>query len=136
MPLVKPAEDASAPPPAYKALFPPLPIAWLLLAHPLLPWYALLAPLLAPGLEVFTAMLAGAVLTIAFASPDRQRTTRAFFDGMGYAFAHVITIIAVSAGTAKALEVAGVLGAFVDLAGGSPVATLLAAFTLAFLLAW
>ena len=134
-PLVAPTEDAAvAPPPAYKALFPPLPIIWLLLAHPLLPWAGLLAPVLMPGYDVVIAMLAGTVLTIALASPDRARATRAFFEGMGYAFANVITIIAVSAGTAKALEVAGVLNAFVDLASGSPVTTLMAAFILAFLL--
>jgi len=135
-PLVAPTDDATAaPPPAYKALFPPLPIVWLLLAHPLLPWHSYLAPVLMKDLEVVTAMLAGTLLTIALASPDRRRTTRAFFDGMGYAFAHVITIIAVSTGIAKALELAGVLGAFVELAGGSPVATLMAVFALAFVLA-
>lgn len=125
-------DDTATPSPAYKALFPPLPIAWLLLAHPLLPWHAVLAPLLVPGLEVFSAMLAASALTIIFASPDRQRTTRAFFDGLGYGFAHIITIIAVSVGVAKALEVAGVLAAFIELGAASPLAMLGLSFLLAF----
>jgi DcuC family C4-dicarboxylate transporter len=125
-------DDAAPPEPAYKALFPPLPIAWLLFAHPLLPWHAVIASLLMPGLEVFSAMLAASALTIVLASPDRKRTTLAFFDGLGYGFAHIITIIAVSIGVAKALEVAGVLAAFIELGGSSPFAMLGLAFLLAF----
>ncbi len=125
-------EDERPPEPAYKAVFPPLPIAWLLFAHPLLPWHAVIASLLVPGLEVFSAMLAASALTILFASPERQRTIRAFFDGLGYGFAHIITIIAVSIGVAKSLEVAGVLAAFIELGGESPFAMLGLAFLLAF----
>lgn len=124
--------DATPAPPLYKALFPPLPIAWLLVAHPLLPWHTVLAPLLVPGLEVFTAMLAASVLVIIFASPDRQRTTHAFFDGLGYGFANIITIIAVSVGVAKALEVAGVFAAFIELGAASPFAMLGLSFLFAF----
>jgi DcuC family C4-dicarboxylate transporter len=54
---------------------------------------------------------------------------------MGYAFTHVITVIAASAGLAKALDLAGVLTAFVDLAAGHSGATLAVAFALAFGLA-
>lgn len=127
------AIDNDAPaPPMYKAIFPPLPIAWLLFAHPLLPWHALIAPVLLGGLEVASAMLAASALTIIFASPDRQRSIKAFFDGLGYGFAHIITIIAVSIGVAKALEVAGVLAAFVELGGGNPLAMLAVSFLLAF----
>jgi DcuC family C4-dicarboxylate transporter len=129
-----PAADAPAQP-AYKAIFPPLPILWLLLAHPLLPWHRFIAPALIPGLEVFSAMLAATVLTTLFASPDRKRTIRAFFDGLGYGFANVITIIAVSVGVAKALQLAGVLAAFMELGAASPVAMLALAFIVAFALA-
>ncbi len=126
------APDRAAPS-RYKAIFPPLPVAWLLLGHPALPWHDLVQ--LPRGLEVFTAMLAGSALVIAFAADHRGDAARAMFDGMGYAFAHVITIIAVSTGTAKALEVAGALAAFVDLAAGSAFAALGVVFALAFGLA-
>jgi C4-dicarboxylate transporter, DcuC family len=105
------------------------------LNHPSLPWHAWMRRAMPEGLEVFTAMLAGTAVALAFATRERTRAARAAFDGMGWAFAHIITIIAVSAGTAKALEVAGVLGAFVDLAGQNPAAALAVAFALAFVLA-
>jgi DcuC family C4-dicarboxylate transporter len=127
-------DDTTPAPPAYKALFPPLPIAWLLFAHPLLPWHSAIAAVLVPGLEVFSAMLAASALTIIFAAPDRTRATRAFFDGLGYGFAHIITIIAVSIGVAKSLEVAGVFAAFIELGAASPFAMLGLAFLLAFVL--
>ena len=126
------AATAARAPAAYKAIFPPLPIAWLLFAHPLLPWHAVIAPVLLGGLEVASAMVVASALTIVIASPDRQRSIKAFFDGLGYGFAHIITIIAVSIGVAKALEVAGVLAAFVELGGGNPLAMLGVSFLLAF----
>jgi C4-dicarboxylate transporter, DcuC family len=125
-------DDAAPPPPAYKALFPPLPIAWLLFAHPLLPWHAVIAPVLLGGLEVASAMVVASALTIVLAASDRRRSIKAFFDGLGYGFAHIITIIAVSIGVAKALEVAGVLAAFVELGAGNPLAMLGVSFLLAF----
>jgi DcuC family C4-dicarboxylate transporter len=128
------SKDASEPP-RWKAIFPPLPVVGLLLAHPALPTSRLLLRALPAGLEVFTAMLVGAALALVFASGDRAKTTRTLFDGMGYAFTHVVTIIAVSAGTAKALEVAGVLRASVALTAGNPAATYAVAFALAFALA-
>jgi C4-dicarboxylate transporter, DcuC family len=139
-PLALPADPVApgvaAPlPAAYKALFPPLPVVVLLLGHPSLPWHDAAARLLPAGLEVFTVMLAGSVLTIALAAADRPRATLATLEGFGYAFAHVITIIAVSAGIAKALDLAGVLGTFVDAAAGNPAALLAVSFGLAFVLA-
>jgi len=119
----------------WKALLPPLPVFVLLLGHPSLPWHGATERLLPTGLEVFAVMLAGAAVTIALAARDRRRATHAVVEGMGYAFTHVITIIAVSAGLAKALDLAGVLGAFVDLAAGSAATSLAAAFVLAFGLA-
>lgn len=124
-----------APPSIVKALLPPLPVLWLLLDHPSLPTHAYLAGLMLPRLEVFTAMLAGSAVVIAFATRERAKATRSLFEGAGYALTHVITIIAVSAGAAKALEVAGVLSAFVTLVAGNPIVTLVAAFSLAFGLA-
>lgn len=119
---------------ALKALLPPLPVALLLLSHPALPTHALLERVIPRGLEVFTVMLCGSILTIAVATRARARAIRAQLDGMGYAFAHVITIIAVSAGTAKALEAAGVLGALVDLTSGRAAAAFAVAFVLSFVL--
>jgi DcuC family C4-dicarboxylate transporter len=126
----KPREQA-----ALKAVLAPLPIVWLLLGHPSLPWHAFMQRATLKGLEVFTAMIGGAVVVIALAAADRKHAIRALFDGMGYAFANVITIIAVSVGTAKALEVAGVLKAFVSVAAGGGMLALAAAFLLAFGLA-
>ena len=117
---------------AYKALLPPLPVFVLLLSHPSLPSCALAQRALPRGLEVFTVMLVGSAIAIAVATRERTKATRAMLDGMGYAFAHVVTIIAVSAGTAKALELAGVLNAFVDLTAGHEVAAFASAFLIAF----
>jgi DcuC family C4-dicarboxylate transporter len=118
-----------------RALLPLLPVAFLMAGHPSLPTRSLFERLVPSGLEVFTAMLAGAVLTIAVAAPDRVKATRAMLDGMAFAFAHIVTLIAVSAGVAKALEVAGVLGAFVGVTAGHPSVALGIAFALAFSLA-
>lgn len=134
--LVLPEARADAPAPArWKAIFPPLPVVVLLLAHPALPTSRLVYRVLPAGLEVFTAMLVGAALALVFASRIRAKTTQALFDGMGYAFAHVMTIIAVSAGTAKALELAGVLHASFAMTAGNPAAVYAMAFALAFGLA-
>lgn len=135
-PLALSAEpEGVAPPPSWKALFPPLPVVVLLLGHPSLPWHRALGRVLPEGLEVFAVMLAASVLTVALAAPHRGKALRAALDGMGHAFAHIITIIAVSAGLAKALDLAGVLHAFVDAAAGNPSGVLAVAFALAFVLA-
>ena len=128
------AEPASART-RWKALLPPLPVVVLLLMHPSLPTAALASRVIPKGLEVFTVMLGATVLTVAVAARDRAAATRAVLDGMGYAFAHIITIIAVSSGVAKALEVSGLLGAFIDLTSGNAGATFAAAFAMAFGLA-
>jgi C4-dicarboxylate transporter, DcuC family len=115
-----------------RAILPLLPILWLMAGHPSLPSKRLVAAVTPDGLEVITAMLAGVVLTIAVAARDRSKATRAMLDGMGFAFAHIVTLIAVSAGIAKALEVAGVLFALVSWAGGHSVLALALVFLLAF----
>jgi DcuC family C4-dicarboxylate transporter len=133
-PLAEP-QEGGAEPSLLKALLPPLPVLWLLLAHPSLPSSKLVQRAMPAGLEVFTAMIAGAALVMLLASAKRTATAKVLFEGMGYAFANIVTIIAVSTGTAKALEVAGVLRSFFDLAAGNPAATLTMAFLLAFFLA-
>jgi DcuC family C4-dicarboxylate transporter len=127
--------DRALRPRAYRALLPPLPVALLLLAHPSLPTHRILARVVPEGLEVFTSMVAGSALAIAFAARERQRVMKSLLDGMGYAFAHIVTIIAVSSGVAKGLEIAGVLRAFVALVSGYPLAALAATFALTFALA-
>jgi DcuC family C4-dicarboxylate transporter len=133
--LAAPASESTVVHHWAKALLPPLPVVVLLLGHPSLPTAAMLERVVPKGLEVFTAMLAGSVLAIVFASKDRSRAVRSLFDGMGYAFTHVITFIAVSAGTAKALDVAGVFKGFVGLTSGHAGAAYAIAFILAFGLA-
>ncbi len=125
-------ERPAAAPPAYLALIPPIPIACLVLAHPSLPTHRLLAPVMPAGLEVFTVMIASSLLALAAASRDRARTTRVLFEGMGWAFANIVVVIAVSTGIAKALEAAGLMHAFVATTSGHPGAALAAAFFLAF----
>jgi C4-dicarboxylate transporter, DcuC family len=115
-----------------KALLLPLPVLWLLLGHPALPSHALVRRAMPAGLEVLTAMLSGAALVVAFAARDARAATRAVFEGMGHAYTHIITIIAVSTGMAKALEVAGVFHAFVSMTAGSSTVALAVAFALAF----
>jgi C4-dicarboxylate transporter, DcuC family len=121
--------------PRWKALLPPLPIMWLLLSHPALPTSTLIARVVPPGLEVLTAMLAGSIITILLASRDRQRSVRTLFDGMGWALANIVSIIAISTGVAKALELAGVFAALVRLVDGHPSVALALAFLLTFTLA-
>ncbi len=130
-----PSQESGERPHPLKAVLPPLPVALLVLGHPSLPTHAPLSRLMPEGLEVFTVMLAGTTLTVLLGTRERRAALAALFDGMGYAFTHVITIIAVSAGTAKALEVAGVLGAFVTVASGHAAATFALAFAFAFALA-
>jgi DcuC family C4-dicarboxylate transporter len=103
--------------------------------HPALPSRQVVARVVPAGLEVFTAMLVGSVLTISLTTRERTKVTRVMFEGMGFAFANIVTLIAVSAGIAKALEVAGVLGAFLALTSGSPTGALATGFLLAFSLA-
>jgi C4-dicarboxylate transporter, DcuC family len=131
-------DDASGAeaPSRLKALLPPLPIVWLLLGHPSLPTHALVARVTPERLEVATAMLVGSALAMTLATRDRKGAMRAQLDGMGYAFAHVVSLIAVSSGFAKSLELAGVLRSFVAVAHGQPAFAFLTAFALAFALAF
>jgi C4-dicarboxylate transporter, DcuC family len=121
-------------PTAYRILLPVVPIATLLLAHPSLPTHRLLARILPQGLEVFTVLMASAALTIAVAAPDRSRGMRALFEGTGYAYANIITLIAMSTGLAKALDLAGVFQALARVSAGSPTGMLGVGFAVAFLL--
>lgn len=130
------AGDAPAKPSAwYLALLPPLPIAWLMLGHPSLPWRNAIAGLRPVGLEVFAAMIGGGALVLLLAARDRRGATQAFFNGMGYGFGQVMTILAVSTGVAKALELAGVLDAAIAVASGRALVLIALVFALSFALA-
>jgi DcuC family C4-dicarboxylate transporter len=133
-----PAEAAAARPSSsirWRAILPLLPLMWLMAGHPSLPTAPIIAKVTPAGLEVFTAMMVGIALTIATTRGDRAKAGRAALDGMGFSFAHIVTLVAVAAGIAKGLEVAGVLAGFVAWAAGHATAALGLSFLLSFLLA-
>jgi DcuC family C4-dicarboxylate transporter len=84
--------DSAAPSPRWKAFMPPLPVVLIFL---LLPGF--LFPALPPpfekGLPVLYAMLAGMILVLVLSRHEVSATAKAFFAGMGHAFAEVISLI-------------------------------------------
>lgn len=119
------ADDLPAPSLA-KALLPPLPVIALLLLQPGLNLIPPIFTIYPNGLHVSMVMLLSTVVAMAVhAADDRRGTpsrwqrlkehlttlTTEFFDGMGYAFAHVISIIIAASCFIAGLTALGVIDA-------------------------
>ena len=91
----------------FKALLPPLPVAMLFLSQPrfqLFPWLLKVYP---DGLPVSHAMIVSAMVALLAYRKDLSAQTRAFFDGAGFAYINVISLIVTATCFIKGLELVG-----------------------------
>ncbi len=79
-------------PQRWKALLPPLPMALIFLLMPGVFFPELPAPF-ARGLPVLHAMIFSAGVVLLLCRREVTASVKAFFEGMGYAYAHVISLI-------------------------------------------
>jgi DcuC family C4-dicarboxylate transporter len=103
-----------------KALLPPLPV---LLIFAMLPG-GLLPPLPAPfdkGLPVSHAMLVGTIVVLLVHRRDVSRQVQSFFEGMGYGYVHVISVIIASSCFIAGLTAAGMTDELVRVVSGTGV---------------
>ncbi len=135
-----PAETAPMPDASFRvdplrALIPLLPIALLLLAYagfPPLAWLLALPPgdewrPLANALPVVRAMLIGALLALLVAWRELQTLTRSFFDGMGAAYASIISLTITAQCFGAGIAAIGLADALLAAARAAGALTLLAA---------
>ena len=90
-PLQSPVATSDKPQ-RWKALLPPLPMALIFLLMPGVFFPALPAPF-ARGLPVLHAMIFSAGVVLLLCRREVTASVKAFFEGMGYAYAHVISLI-------------------------------------------
>jgi DcuC family C4-dicarboxylate transporter len=102
-----------------KALLPMLPIALLLILQPR---FALVPALLArypEGLPVSHAMLFSTLVAMLVHRHEVGAQTRAFFEGMGFGFVHVISLIITASCLIAGMEAVGLVAALVGLVSGA-----------------
>ncbi|MDB6168180.1 MAG: hypothetical protein JWM88_1044 [Verrucomicrobia bacterium] len=84
--------EATAPPERWKALLPPLPVILIFAMMPGV-FFASLPPPFEKGLPVSHAMIFSTAVLLILTRRDVSAQVKAFFEGMGYAFVHVISLI-------------------------------------------
>lgn len=89
------ASDEAVGAPVWKALLPPLPVALIFLSLPGFIFHSLPAPF-ERGMPVAYAMLASTILVLLCCRREVSATVKAFFEGMGYAYANVVSLIITS----------------------------------------
>jgi DcuC family C4-dicarboxylate transporter len=101
-----------------KALLPPLPVLLILVMLP----GGVLPPLPPPfdkGLPVPHAMLLGTIVVLLVHRRDFSRQVQSFFEGMGYGYVHVISIVVASSCFIAGLTAAGMTDELVRVVSGT-----------------
>lgn len=119
-------DPVDPPPERLKAFLPPLPVLLILLMLP----GGVLPPLPAPfdkGLPVAHAMLLGTIVVLLVHRRDYSEQVRTFFEGMGYGYVHVISLVVASSCFIAGLKAAGLTEELVHLVSGTGVGGKMAA---------
>jgi DcuC family C4-dicarboxylate transporter len=136
----KPAEEsAMGPIHPFKALVPVIPLVLLLLSGPPLSWLTIPPELLVSSEGtanplystrlIGLAMLAGMAVAMVTSPRQVKESMKAFFDGAGYGFTHIISLIVTASCFGKGIEQVGLARHLGDLiAGGSNLLYPLAGF--------
>jgi C4-dicarboxylate transporter, DcuC family len=112
-----PVED-EAPIDLVKALLPPLPIAMLLVLQPgfnLWPWLVKKYP---HGLPVSHAMIFSTMVAFLINRKEISAQSRTFFEGMGKAYANIISLIITGRCFIKGIEAVGMIKSLVSIVSG------------------
>jgi DcuC family C4-dicarboxylate transporter len=114
------ATQEKKPPELLKALLPPLPILLIFLMLPGV-FFPPLPPPFEEGLPVSHAMIAGTMIVLLVHRRDFSQQVRSFFEGMGYAYVHVISLIITSSCFIAGLTVTGMTDRLVQVVSGTGV---------------
>jgi DcuC family C4-dicarboxylate transporter len=116
-----PEADHSAPIHFAKALLPPLPIVMIFL---MLPGLNMFPPMPAPydkGMPVSHAMLISTAIVLLVYRRDVSARTKIFFEGMGYAYINVISLIITASCFIQGMKQVGLIEKLVSVVSGSGV---------------
>ncbi len=106
-----------------KALMPPLPVLILFLLMPGLHLFPAVARIYPDGLPVVHAMLISTIITAVVARSELSKLTKEFFEGLGYGYVQVISLIITASCFIEALRQSQVMEVLVkSIAGGGAVA--------------
>ena len=103
--------------PWWKALLPPLPVAAIFLMMPGVFFRTLPAPF-EKGLPVAHAMIAATIIVLLLCRGDVSLLVKKFCEGLGYAYAHIITLIVTASCFIAGLTEVGLTERFVTLVAG------------------
>lgn len=92
------------------AIVPVIPLVILVLGSTLVPFLDMGVP---------QAMIVGSLIAVAVTRRDPQKVTKAYFDGMGNAYANIIGIIIAAGVFVSGMEAIGLIDAFINLLLGS-----------------
>ncbi|MSU23098.1 MAG: hypothetical protein EXS32_04660 [Opitutus sp.] len=124
------APAATAPPPAedkkWKALLPPLPMAMIFLMMPGVFFPVLPAPF-EKGLPVLHAMIFSTIVVLFLCRADVGKSVKAFFEGLGYAYANIISLIVTASCFIAGMTEVGLTDRLVKLVSGVGIASKVAA---------
>lgn len=120
------AAAPEGPPQRWKALLPPLPVLMIFLMLPGLFLSSLPAPF-DHGLPVSHAMLASTIVVLLACRRDLSKTVKSFFEGMGYAYAQVISLVVTASCFIAGMTQVGLTDKLVRLVSGEGVGGKLAA---------
>ncbi len=110
----------------WKALLPPLPLVMIFMMMPGLVFPALPAPF-AKGLPVSHAMLASTIIVLLLCRGELTAKVKAFFEGLGFAYAHVISLIVTASCFIAGLTQVGLTERLVSLVSDTGISGKLAA---------
>ena len=102
-----------------KALLPLLPIALLLLLQPRLGLVPPLLRLYPDGLPVSHAMIFSMLIAMLIHRRELSAQARAFFEGMGFAYVHVISLIITASCLITGMEAVGLVDKLVSVVSGA-----------------
>jgi DcuC family C4-dicarboxylate transporter len=118
--VTPPAEsdaNATAAEPRWKALLPPLPVVAIFLMLPGV-FFRSLPPPFENGLPVSHAMIASTIVVLLLCRDEVSKRVKSFFEGMGYAYANIISLIVTASCFIAGMTEVGLTDRFVKLVSG------------------
>ena len=101
-----------------KALLPPLPLSLIFLMLPGV-FFSSPPPPFEKGLPVSHAMIVGTMAVLLVHRRDFSQQVKSFFEGMGYAYVHVISLIITASCLIAGMTATGLTGSLVSLVSGT-----------------
>jgi DcuC family C4-dicarboxylate transporter len=110
----------------WKALLPPLPVILIFVFLPGVVWSTPPAPF-EHGLPVLHAMLAATLVVLVLCRREAMAGAKAFFEGMGYAYANIISLVVTASCFIAGMTAVGLTARLVQLVSGAGLGAKLAA---------